>query len=110
MPQAYFGTVAHTVVAGDTLYGIARKYNSTVHNILKFNTVPNPDLIRIGQIITVPLSPPEALIYTVKSGDSVYSIAKKHGTSMSNIEKYNYLSPPFIIYPGQQLAVTASLR
>jgi LysM repeat protein len=110
MPVAYFGTLNYTVVAGDTLGKIAHDYNSTVANILKFNTIPNPDLIFVGQKIIVPLSPPEAIIYTVKRGDSLYTIAQRYGTSVSNLVKYNYLTPPFIIYPGQQLVVTASLR
>jgi LysM repeat protein len=110
MPTAYFGTLDYTVVAGDNLHTIARTYNSTVSNILKFNTIPNPDLIHIGQKIVIPLSPPEAIIYTIKRGDSLYSIAKRYGTSVSNLAKYNYLASPYTIYPGQQLAVTASLR
>lgn len=110
MPAAYFGTLEYTVVAGDTLNKIAHGYNSTVANILKFNSIPNPDLIRIGQKIIVPLSPPEAIVYTVKRGDSLYSIAKKYGTYVDNLIKYNYLTQPYIIYPGQQLVVTASLR
>jgi LysM repeat protein len=110
MPTAYFGTVTHTVKPGDTLTAIARTYNSTVSNILKFNSIPNPNLISVGQKVIVPLSPPEAIIYTVKRGDTLYSIAKRYGTSVSNLAKFNYLSPPYTIYPGQALVVTASLR
>ena len=110
MPTAYFGTLTYTVVPGDTLYKIAHDYNSTVSNVLKFNSIPNPNLIYIGQQIIIPLSPPEAIIYTVKPGDSLYLIAKKYGTYVDNLIKYNYLVPPYIIYPGQQLVVTASLR
>ena len=110
MPYAPFGTVNYTVVAGDTLYGIARKYNSTVANILKFNSIPNPNSIYPGQIIVVPLSPPEAIIYVVQPGDTLYSIAKKYGTYVNNLVTFNCLTPPYIIYPGQQLVVTASLK
>lgn len=110
MPTAYFGTVNHVVKQGDTLYSIARAYNTTIGNLLRFNKVPNPNMIRIGQIIIVPLSPPEAIIYTVKQGDTLYSISQTYGTTVNNLIKYNYLSPPYTIYPGQQLVVTASLR
>lgn len=110
MPTAYFGTLDYTVVAGDSLNIIAHKFNTTVANILKFNTIPNPDLIYIGQKIIVPLSPPEAIIYTVKRGDSLYLIAQRYGTFVSNLARFNYLEPPYTIYPGQQLVVTASLR
>ncbi len=110
MPTPYFGTVNYTVVQGDTLLKIAHNYNATVENILKFNTIPNPNLIHPGQKIVIPLSPPEAIIYTVKPGDTLYLIAGRYGTFVDNLIKYNYLAAPYIIYPGQQLVVTASLK
>lgn len=110
MPVAQFGTLTYTVAPGDVLYTIARNYNSTVDNILKFNNIPDPDTIIEDQKIIIPLSPPEAIIYTVRKGDTVYTIAKKYGTVMKNIIDYNYLTPPYVIYPGQQLVVTASLK
>ena len=110
MPIAYFGTLAYTAAAGDTLYMIAHNYNTTIENILLFNYIPDPDLIYIGQEIMIPLSPPEAIIYTVKPGDSLYSIARKYGTSVNNLIQFNYLQSPYVIYVGQHLVVTASLR
>ncbi len=110
MSKAYFGTLDYTVAPGDSLYKIAHDYNTTIENILKFNSIQNINMIYPGQKIVIPLSPPEAIIYTVKPGDSVYSIAMKYSTYMGNIIKFNYLTPPYIIYPGQQLVVTASLK
>lgn len=110
MPTPYFGTLSYTVAPGDSLYTIAHTYNSTVANILRFNTISNPDLIFPGKNIIIPLSPPEAIIYSVKPGDTVYRIAKKYGTPVENLIQFNYLAPPFLIYPGQQLVITASLK
>ena len=110
MPTAYFGTLTYTVVPGDNLYTISHNYNATVENVLKFNNIPNPNLIYVGQKILIPLSPPEAIIYTVKPGDTIYRIAVKYGTYVNNLIMFNYLSAPYTIYPGQQLVVTASLR
>jgi LysM repeat protein len=110
MPTAYFGTLIYTVVPGDTLYTISHNYNSTVENVLKFNKIPNPNLIYPGQRIVIPLSPPGAIIYTVRPGDSLYRIALKYGTYVNNLIMFNYLTSPYIIYPGQELVVTASLR
>ncbi|MEK6264807.1 MAG: LysM peptidoglycan-binding domain-containing protein [Clostridium sp.] len=109
-PTAYFGTLIYTVVPGDNLYTIAHNYNSTLENVLKFNKIPDPNLIYPGQKIVIPLSPPEAIIYTVKSGDSLYSIAIRYGTTVNNLVIYNYLNSPYIIYLKQQLVVTASLK
>lgn len=110
MPTAYFGTLNYTVVAGDTLYRIASKYNTTVANILKFNSLANPRIIAVGQKIIIPLSPPEAIIYSVQKNDTLYNIARKYKTFVTNLIQFNYLSPPYIIHPGQQLVVTASLK
>jgi LysM repeat protein len=110
MHTPYFGTLEYKVVRGDSLFKIARDFNTTIENILKFNNIPNTNMIYVDQIITIPLSPPEAIIYTVKPGDTLYNIALKFGTSVTNLIKYNYLMPPYIIYPGHQLVVTASLK
>ncbi|MEA5096297.1 MAG: LysM peptidoglycan-binding domain-containing protein [Sedimentibacter saalensis] len=110
MLPAYFGTLTHTVSQGDSLFNIAKKYNTTIENILKFNDIPNINMIRTGQQIIVPMSPPESILYTVRPGDSLYNIALRHGTFVDNLIRFNYLNPPYIIYPGQQLIVTASLK
>ncbi len=104
------GAISYPIEPGDTLFEIASKFNTTVSNILKFNYIPNPTLIYPGRVLTIPESPPEAIIYTVRPGDTVYSIARRFGTSVRNIVTFNYLSNPDLIFPGQQLVVTASLR
>ncbi|GAB6099043.1 hypothetical protein JCM16358_09220 [Halanaerocella petrolearia] len=110
MPTAPLGTFTYTVQAGDTLYGIADRFNTTVSNILAFNDISDPDMIYPGQELTIPESPPEAIIYTVEQGDTLYSIAQEYGTQVDTIVEFNYLSDPNQIYPGQQLVVPVSLR
>ena len=109
-PAAPLGTFDYTVQPGDTLSRIARNFNTTVDILRKFNNIPNPNLIFPGRVLVIPQSPPEAIIYTVRPGDSVYSIAQRFGTFVNNIVTFNYLTDPNLIYPGQQLVVTASLR
>lgn len=43
----------YTVKSGDTLSGIARKYNTTVANLVSWNSIPNANLIYVGQVLTV---------------------------------------------------------
>lgn len=109
-PEAPLGTITYRVEPGDTLFSIARKFNTTVHNILVFNDIPNPNLIFVGQVLIIPLSPPESIIYTVRPGDTLYLIAIRFGTSIAVLTTFNYLDNPDLIFPGQQLVVPASLR
>ncbi|MCM1049195.1 MAG: LysM peptidoglycan-binding domain-containing protein [Clostridiales bacterium] len=45
----------YTVIKGDTLSKIAKKYNTTIAELLKFNSIKNPNRISIGQKIVVPV-------------------------------------------------------
>ncbi len=104
------GSFVYVIEPGETLSTIARKFNTTVPIILKFNCIPNPNIIYPGQCIFIAESPPEAIIYTVRPGDALYSIAQRYGTSVQNLMAFNYLDNPNYIFLGQELVVTASLR
>ncbi len=91
---------------GDTLFMLAKQNNTTVANILALN----PDItdvrnIPVGKVITIPVSPENAFIYTVRPGDTVYSIAASQGTTVEKIMEYNYIERDYTIYPGQQLVI-----
>jgi nucleoid-associated protein YgaU len=49
------GYQLHQVVSGDTLTVIAQQYGSTVHKIAVANRLRNPDLIRVGQVLRIPV-------------------------------------------------------
>jgi len=90
----------YTVVSGDTLYGIARKFNVSVDNLKSTNNLTS-NALTIGQTLIIP-STTSYLTYTVKPGDSLYSIARTYGTTVSEIESLNNLSTS-ILNVGQQL-------
>lgn len=88
----------YTVKKGDSLYSIAKIYNTTVDEIIKLNNLKSTNL-SIGQTlripetnITVTTMPPSFTSYTVKKGDSLYSIAKKYGISVDTIIMDNALN------------------
>lgn len=90
------GFVIYTVKAGDSLYSIAKKYNSTVDLLRRYNNLSS-DLLSIGQIIKIPDENDDSededyLYYIVKVGDTLYSIAKKYGISVEDIKKNNNLT------------------
>ena len=104
------GSFVYLVEPGDTLYSIANKFNTTIPIILRFNPNINPNVIYVGQAVFIAESPPEAIIYTVKPGDTLYSIAKRHRTLVKNLVVFNYIDASSYLHPGQRLVVTASLR
>lgn len=55
IPPEFTGTILYTVKAGDTVWGIARQFNSTVAAIIQVNNLPSSGLINIGQVLVVPV-------------------------------------------------------
>ena len=100
--------INYTVKKGDTLYSIAKDYNTTVDSLLQDNGLKN-NTLSVGQNLKirvttsgmveecfgeeyVPESVPMLQEYTVKRGDTLYSIAKNYGVSVSDILKTNNLN------------------
>ena len=108
---ALMSTSAHTVRAGETLRGIAAAHGTTVAALASVNHLANPDLIYTGQKLAIPTSAGArhaSSSYTVRSGDTLGSIASRHGTSVSALVQANRLSNPNLIRIGQVLKVPAS--
>ena len=104
----------YTVKAGDNLYAIAKKYNTSASAIMNLNNLPNTNL-SIGQKLKIPAtstvtptkpSTPSSssTIYTVKSGDSLYAIARKFGTTVDAIKSKNNLTSNNLAI-GQKLLI-----
>lgn len=82
-------SITYIVKKGDSLYTIAKKYNTSVSEIVNLNNLASNNL-SIGQTLKIPGSDTiPSSTYTVKSGDTLYSIAKKFNTSVSNIKTKN---------------------
>ncbi len=96
----------YTVQAGDTLSGIAAKFGVTVAQLQEWNGISNPDLIYVGQVLKVSAgSSGGTTTYTVQSGDTLSGIAAKFGTTVAQLQAWNGISNPDLIYVGQVLRV-----
>ena len=99
----------HTVGWGDTLYSIARSYGTTVTAIAQANGIANTSLIRVGQVLCIPSGlpspPPSDSYYTVQRGDTLYSIARRYGTTVTAIAQANGILNPAYIRVGQVLLI-----
>lgn len=99
----------YIVQAGDTLYSIARRFNLTVDelkalNNLTSNTLSIGQKLIISEEVNMPPQPDDAIIYTVKSGDTLYRIANLYGVSVSDIIDINNLATT-VLTIGQQLLI-----
>ena len=95
--------VTYTVKSGDNLYSIARKYNVTVSDLMNYNNLTS-NLLSIGQVIRIPSNTSSSTTYTVKNGDTLYSIARKYNTSVDSIKTKNNLTSNTLSI-GQKLII-----
>ena len=116
------------VAAGDTLYSLAKKYNTTSDEIAKLNNLSEPYALSVGQKLKVPtkvetntvqtVSLPAAQVpvkqtttrveldeITVGAGDTLYSISRKYSVPVNDLAVMNNLSAPFVLSIGQKLKV-----
>lgn len=85
------GNTTYTVVKGDTLYGIAQKFGVTVDALKSINNLTS-NTLSIGQVLKIPTTGANKLTYTVKSGDTLYSIARTYNTTVDEIKRLNNLT------------------
>ncbi|WP_284037638.1 LysM peptidoglycan-binding domain-containing protein [Neobacillus sp. 114] len=113
--------VSYTVVAGDNLYSLALRYNTTVSQIKEINKLTT-DTLYVGQTLTLPnttgtnttpaptpapAATATTVNYTVVSGDSLSVIANRYNTTVTAIKEENQLTTD-TIYIGQTLKITTT--
>ncbi|HUN23154.1 MAG TPA: LysM peptidoglycan-binding domain-containing protein [Anaerolineales bacterium] len=108
-------TDCYTVLAGDNLTKIAKKFNTSASELIELNALKS-DIIRIGQVLVVPSAgstmastavstvtaeptdatsiEPFEVYYQVKSGETLEEIAEKFGTTVEQIMELNGLESP----------------
>ena len=105
------GEFEYTVQWGDTLYSLALRFGTTVDAIVALNGLQNASYIRVGQVLrisgTAPSTPPTdgGGEYTVQAGDTLYSIARRYGTTVEAIQSANGILNPSYIRAGQKLTI-----
>lgn len=98
----------HTVAPGDTLFSISRKYSITTDQIISWNKLPATGALSIGQKITVAaVTSSVGTTYTVKPGDTLFSIASQFKISPQALQTANNLAAANLSV-GQKLVIPSA--
>ena len=124
----------YVVRKGDTLARIARKYGVPEDELAAFNGLAPGAAVSRGRALEIPERPVAAQAarakkptgtaralkasaepvsptsYRVKNGDTLYAIARKHGTTVEELTAVNSLSPETRIRPGDTLTIPTKSR
>ena len=112
-PQTLTEPITYTVQLGDTLYSLARRYNTTVQAIMQANGMMTT-FLRAGSVIWIPASgvpPAGPIVHIVQPGETLFSIARQYNTTVwaimaanglksSTIYAYRALYIPTVMQPG----------
>lgn len=120
------GGTTYVVQAGDNLYRISLRFNTTIAALVAANNITNPSVIYVGQVLVIPTGggtsapaptqPPSqpdsqpqpsggTTTYVVVSGDNLSRIAQRFGTTVAAIVAANNIANPSLIYAGQVLVI-----
>ncbi len=95
-------SVYYTVEPGDTLWGIAQYFGTTIDDLLRYNNIADPNRIMPGAQLYIPIDMVTApKWYAVRPGDTLYTISQRYNLDINDIIDNNNLDNPNAIYPGQ---------
>jgi membrane-bound lytic murein transglycosylase D len=102
--------ISHIVQSGDSLWGLASKYDTEVKIIKKINYLNN-DLLSINDTLLIPLSKSKSNnfipyeMYIVSEGDTLWSIAKEYNIEIRDLSRMNSIDENSYLQLGQQLSI-----
>ena len=100
--------VTYIVKKGDILERIAVRHGTTIRILMKVNNIKSKNRIYVGQKLKIPGTdsvPMVPVVYVVKRGDNLESIAGKYGTTIRALMKVNNIRSRNRIYVGQKLKI-----
>lgn len=95
-------TKTYTIKKGDTLSKIAKKFDTTVSQLVRINNIKNKNLIYVGQVLKVGNT---VKYHIVKKGDTVSKLAKENNVTVNQIKNWNNLKDVNLIKIGDKLRV-----
>ena len=105
------GSFAYTIRSGDTLFALARRFNTTVAAIIAINPGIDPNNLQIGQVICIPqMAPPtppcpNGFLYTIRAGDTLFALSQRFNVSVEAIIRANPGIDPNNLQIGQVICI-----
>ena len=102
--------ISHKVVSGDSLWNLAKKYDTEIQIIKKINYLEK-DLLSIDDTLLIPLSSMQSNnfipyeMHIVSEGDTLWDIAEKYNIKLAYLIKINSLDKNAYLQLGQQLTI-----
>ncbi|NPV65741.1 MAG: LysM peptidoglycan-binding domain-containing protein [Anaerolineae bacterium] len=112
--QAQGNVIVYRVQFGDTVSGIAVRYNTTTQAIVALNGLTNPSRIFVGQHLFVPVGsgtyypPAGRSVHIVQPGENLFRIGLRYGWDWYTLAALNGISDPNRVYVGQRLVIPAA--
>jgi murein DD-endopeptidase MepM/ murein hydrolase activator NlpD len=102
----------HILQRGETIYSIARSYGVSVQDILRFNGIADATRVQAGQRIRIPVQHTGGGTggygeHRVARGETLYSIARRYGTTLQELLDLNGLLSSYVLKEGDRLRVPA---
>lgn len=109
-PQCPLGTFIYYIKPGDTLYKLARRFNTTVSAIANANPGLDTHWLRVAQGICIPRQPiypvcPYGTYYSVRPGDTLNKIARRNNITLQELLMVNPGINPDLIYVNQIICI-----
>ena len=95
----------YQVQVNDTLETIANMLNTSIDNLKKINGIKNDVNLMPGSFLIVPVTDDRFTTYSVKKGDTIYSIAQANGLNEDLLLMVNGLNKEDYIYPNQEIII-----
>lgn len=99
----------YIIQPGDTFFQLSQRFNVPLDAILAANPGVDPQQLQIGQAVCIPTKPPipecPGFIYTVKAGDTLYSLARQFGVTVKAIQDVNPGIDPRQLAIGQKICI-----
>lgn len=92
----------HVVQRGQSLFGIAQTYDSTVEAIVRANQIPDPNRLVVGQALVIPII---GRFYWVQPGDTLFTIGRKFGIDYRRLAQVNRIPLNFPLPIGFRLYI-----